>query len=146
MPKVSKVTKRSRATSIIAGVIKHFSAASYTLGGKAFTPKQLVAAFQSHVDAIDEVDATRAALAAAVARERELARRMTALTRYMKMAVEARFGLLHKIYADFGWEVPKRPGPKTVEAKLEGATKARDTRKARGTMGKRQRKKIRAGG
>jgi hypothetical protein len=97
---------------------------------KAFTPRQLVAAFQSHVDAIDEVDATRAALAAAVARERELARRMTELTRYVKMAVEARFGLSHKIYADFGWEVPKRPGPKTVEAKLEGRRK-RATRERR---------------
>jgi hypothetical protein len=44
---------------------------------------------------------------------------------------------------DFGWTMPKKPGPKTVQAKLEGARKGQETRKARHTMGKRQRKAIR---
>ena len=143
MPRVSKLTKRARATGIIAGLVKHFLGASYSLGGKEYTRRQLVAEFQSHLDAIDEVDATRAALAAAVAKERKLARQVAALARYVKMSAESRFGLTPTICADFGWEVPKPPGPKTVKAKLEGAKKARETRKARGTMGKRQRKKIR---
>jgi hypothetical protein len=143
MPKVSKLTKRSRATGIIAGVRKHFGGASYDLGGRTYTPKQLVAEFQSQIDAIDEVDATRSTLAAAIAKERALARRIAALGRYLKMAVDATFGPSPEVFADFGWDVPKRPGPKTVQAKLEGARKARETRKARGTMGKRQRKKVR---
>jgi len=42
-----------------------------------------------------------------------------------------------------GWKLPKKPGPKTVKAKLEGAQKVLATRKARGTMGKRQKRKIR---
>lgn len=142
MPKLGKVTKRARATNIIGGLRKHFGAPSYTLGGKVYTQSQLIKAFQSHVDSLDEVDAMRAALAAAVAKERELAKRIGALARYLKMNVEGRFGQMPTIYADFGWEMPKKPGPKTVKAKLEGMMKVRETRKARKTMGKRQRRKV----
>ena len=95
MPRVSKLTKRARATGIIAGLVKHFLGASYSLGGKEYTRRQLVAEFQSHLDAIDEVDATRAALAAAVAKERKLARQVAALARYVKMSAESRFGHTH---------------------------------------------------
>ena len=143
MPKIGKVTKRARATNIIAGMRKHFGAPSYTLGGKVYTQSQLIKAFQSHIDSLDEVDAMRAALAVAIAKERALAKRIVALARYVKMAVEGRFGPMPTIYADFGWEMAKKPGPKTVKAKLEGMMKVRETRKARKTMGKRQRKKVR---
>jgi len=143
MPRVSKLTKRARATGIIAGIVKHFVEASHFLGGKEYSRRELVAEFQSHIAAIDEVDAKRAALAAAVEKERKLGRQTAALARYVKMMASSRFGLTPTICADFGWEVPKLPGPKTVKAKLEGAARARETRKARGTMGKRQRKKIR---
>ena len=45
--------------------------------------------------------------------------------------------------ADFGLAPRRKKGPKTAEAKLLMVEKARATRKKRGTMGKRQRKKIR---
>jgi hypothetical protein len=32
---------------------------------------------------------------------------------------------------DFGWDVPKKPGPKTAAAKLAGVVKGRATREAR---------------
>lgn len=45
--------------------------------------------------------------------------------------------------ADFGLGPRRQKGPKTAEAKLLMVEKARATRRKRGTMGKRQRKKIR---
>jgi hypothetical protein len=145
MPRLAKVTKRSRAFRIMAGLAKHFpvGAGPHRLGGVPYDPEQLAAVFQAQIDAVAAVDAARAALTDAVARERAAARRATELTRDLKMVVRSRFGFSAARWAEFGWELPKKPGPKTVKAKLQGADKARATRKARGTMGKRQRKKVR---
>lgn len=144
MPKLGKVTKRARATDVIEGLLERFTdGRTYFVGGKEYTRGELVAAFQSLVDAIDEVDATRAAAADAVARERAVARRVAELTRQLKTTVSYELGITHEHFAAFGWPMPKTPGPKTVKAKLEGAAKGRETRKARGTMGKRQRRKMR---
>jgi hypothetical protein len=144
MSKTSKVVKRAQAARVIAGISKHFAGKTgIDVGGKRYTPKQLVGLFQSHIDAIEEVDAAHAAGAVAVAKERKAALRVRDATRYLKMVVEVEFGPDAVAWDDFGWELPKKPGPKTVEAKLEGARKVRETRKLRNTMGKRQRKKIR---
>ncbi|MDP9003020.1 MAG: hypothetical protein M3O46_23250 [Myxococcota bacterium] len=143
MPKLGTVTKRARATSVIRGVTKHFVRGKrYLIGGKQYTPEDLVGIFQSHIDAIDDVGAAHAAVQVAVAKERQIARHAHALMLKLKGVVEHELGPTNDIYAAFGWTMPKKPGPKTVKAKLEGAEKARETRKARHTMGKRQRKRV----
>jgi len=144
VPKISKTVKRVRAEGVLQGLAKHFARrSSYELGGKVYTREALAGVFQAHAEAVREVDAAHAAVAAAVARERELAKKVAYLTRMLKLAVDAEFGMAPRVWAEFGWEVPKKPGPKTVKAKLEGAEKARATRVARHTMGKRQKRKIR---
>jgi hypothetical protein len=144
VPKISKVVKRAQAAGIISGLTKHFGGRdSQVLGGKKFTSRELVGIFQSHIDAIDDVDHTRAAASAAVARERAVAARVRDLTQRLKILVGLEFGLSPEHWADFGWEIPKLPGPKTAAAKVEGARKSRETRAARHTKGKRQKKKIR---
>jgi hypothetical protein len=144
MPRISKVVKSVRATRIIGGLTKHFAKrGTFAVGGNTYTLEELVGIFQSQIDAIDEVDASHAAMVAAVARERAVTLRVRELTRQLKHAVTAELGFTADGWDDFGWEVPKKPGPKTVEAKLEGARKAQATRKVRHTMGKRQRKKVR---
>ncbi|HLK41476.1 MAG TPA: hypothetical protein VKU41_32225 [Polyangiaceae bacterium] len=143
MPRVSKVSKAVGAMRALAGVVKHFEQGQrYPLGGETYTRDEIVAVFQAQLDAIKQVDATRAAATAAVANERAAAARAHELTHYLKMAVEGRFGPSANAWADFGWEAPKKRGPKTLQGKVEGAHKARATRVARHTMGKRQRRKI----
>ncbi|HEV3189179.1 MAG TPA: hypothetical protein VGY54_01710 [Polyangiaceae bacterium] len=146
MPRLSKTAKQARAASILQGLAKHFALrSSYELGGKVYTREALAGVFQAHADAVRAVDAAHAAVAVAVAKERALAKKVVHLTRMLKLAVDAEFGPAPRVWAEFGWEVPKKPGPKTVKAKLEGAEKVRATRAARHTMGKRQKQKIRGG-
>jgi hypothetical protein len=143
MPRVSKVRKVVGAMGVLSGVAKHLEQGpKYPLGGKAYTKDEIVAVFQAHLDAIKQVAATRAAAAAAVVKERAAAARAHEVALLLKTVVHGLFGRSAKHWVDFGWELPKKPGPKTVQSKVEGASKGRATRAARHTMGKRQRKKI----
>ena len=61
------------------------------------------------------------------------------------VAVRAQRGPSATALEDFGLEAAKKTGPKTVHAKVVAAVKGKATRAKRGTMGKRQRKKVKAG-
>jgi hypothetical protein len=146
MPKVAKNTKRQSARGVIAGVAKHdASMSTNAFYGPWHAGSEITAVFQAQLDAIDSVDRARVALSAAVARERLATKEARKLEYLLKQRVGVILGVSQVVFNDFGWTVPKKPGPKTTQAKLEGAIKARATRAARGTMGKRQRKKARRG-
>jgi hypothetical protein len=145
MPKTSQLTRRIAAASIIAGIKKHLPPKGpYYMSGRELSRDELVAVFEAQVDAIDAIRTARAALSAAVARERAVARRLAPQLPLFRDALCHLLGFRSEVLADFGWRLPKKPGPKTATAKLAGVEKGRATRKARGTMGKRQRQKIEA--
>jgi hypothetical protein len=144
MPKTSQVIRQIRAANVVAGIRKHMPPGRKVyLDGKAYTSKELIALFQEQVDAIDAVRSARAALTAAVRKERVVAKKVNAATLGLQSIVRPMFALGSAALADFGWAPPKKPGPKTTAAKLAGVLKAAATRKARRTMGRRQRLKIR---
>ncbi len=147
MPKIGQITKRTQAASLITGIKKHLAhKKAHFFMGASFSTKDLIALFQSHLDALDKISGLRAALAGAVADERRLAKRTKAVAKGLKAFMAGTKGVSPVLFNDFGWRVPKRPGPKTVAGKLAGAEKTRATRAARGTMGKRQRKRSERGG
>jgi hypothetical protein len=144
MPKKSQSTKYSAAMSVIAGLEKRWRAGErFKVSGKMLTREELVGLYRSQIESIHTLRAARAALAFAVAQERAITKRVEMQTPRLRAAVVNQFGFGPDVLADFGWTAPKKPGPKTVEAKRAGAEKLRATRKARQTMGKRQRKKVR---
>jgi hypothetical protein len=149
MPRIAKVMKRARAASMIAGLKKRFAPDHvFALRNVKYTRQELIALCQAQIDALDAVAAAAVAAAAARARERAAARRLQDVTQSLKAFIGVTFGD-RASYGDFGWEAPKKPGPKTVAAKARGAERLRETRRLRGTMGKRQRKaalrKLRSG-
>jgi len=115
----------------------------HRVSGKDYSHEELVAIFQRQVDALEAIRSARAVLAVTVAKERAVARQVRPMTRKLQAHVQNEFGADAAAFGDFGWELPKKPGPKTVTAKAEGARKAKATREARHTTGKRQRLKIR---
>ena len=144
MPRATQTTKLERARTLVAGIQKHLAAGGkYYLQGRAFSRDDLIATFQEELDALRAIQAARAALASAVAREVDVERRVRSLELDLKGLVQNLFGHRIDVLGAFGWSVPKKPGPKTPAAKALGAEKAAATRKARGTMGKRQRLKVR---
>jgi hypothetical protein len=144
MARKSQTAKYSAAVHVIAGLEKRWRAGDrLKLFGKAFIREELLALYRSQIEAIHAVHTARAALASAVAQERAIASRVQAQTPKLRVAVTNEFGFGPDVLADFGWTAPKKPGPKTAEAKRRGAEKLRATRKARQTMGKVQRRRVR---
>ena len=145
MPKKSQLTKRTAAAGVIAGLEKRWHAgARIRVHGKDYSREELVALFRSQIEALEAIRLARIALSVAVASERGIARQVQSRMANLRDAVTMAFGSPPDVLADFGWKAPRKPGPKTVAAKRAGAEKLRATRKARGTMGKRQRKKAEA--
>jgi hypothetical protein len=144
MPRVSKITQHTRAMKLLAGIAKHFPATGrFRIAGASYTRAQLAAVFQEQLDAMTAVGAAHALLTAAVMRERAATKRAHAAAKNLRLWAEGHFGSSALAITDFGWSIPRKTGPKTVEAKLAVARKGAATRAARKTLGKRQRQKIR---
>jgi hypothetical protein len=132
MPRATKLDKLTQAKSRLHGLTKHFpKQGKAKVGGKAVSRAELIALFQGHLDAMDDVDAARIALVMAVAKERALAKRVKATTEALTAWVSMVFGPDVAVWADFGLKIAKKPGPKTAAAKLAGVQKRRAARDAR---------------
>jgi hypothetical protein len=124
MARKSKADQHTRAAALLAGVRKHFEPKkAYVVAGTRYTGRQLVDVLEQHLRALAAVRAARAVLAEAVAEERRRGGPAAALARSLKRWVEGHFGADPALHADFGLALPKKRGPKTVEAKLRGVQK-----------------------
>jgi hypothetical protein len=142
VPRKSKVEKSEKHRWLIKGVKKHWmKSGPMVFAGKTYTPAQVVERLQSFIEEQDQTARKRAEWRGQVARERALEKELAPLVRGVENLVASLFGERAQQGADFGIKKGK-PGPKTLPAEVEMVAKARATRTARGTRGKRQRAKI----
>ena len=134
----------AEVTHLIAGANKHFPNGSQALqvGGGTFTILALTQELQGFVDNRDAVEASKAATKAKIEIERVQSPSQLALIRAFQTVVRGAFGNAADVLADFGLAPPKVRVTKTAEQKAVTAAKIAATRKARGTMGKNQKKAI----
>ena len=118
---------------IIAGVDKYLSTiAKLTVGGTDFTPATLKAKLQSEIDAETALDALKAQCKQVVANTKAVRKQLRALRASLKKYILGSYGAeAVQMLADFGMNVPKNVGPRTVEAKAESHKKAAITRAAK---------------
>jgi hypothetical protein len=123
-----------------AGAKKHLKG-TVQLGGKSYKVSDIEATLEAPTAAADATAKAKAAYRAAVAEERM--KRVGARTLWLALQsyVVGMNGETSTVVADFGF-VPKQQPPKPVEVKAEAVVKMRATRKARGTLGKKQKAKI----
>jgi hypothetical protein len=114
---------------------------SFTLAGKVYTRAALVAVFQSLLDAQDVTRVAKAAWSAAVAKERKVKAGVRVVRNAFRSHIEGALGKGNPSIRVIGF-VSKVPAKPTVEVRAAAAEKRQATREARGTMGKKQRKKI----
>jgi hypothetical protein len=115
------------------------------LGGVSYTPQGILDELASLVDAIDDGMHAYAAWRAQVAKQRQLERSLRGFVQSLGAAVRLQYGSDLTVLTDFGMGAVKKTGPKTNEVKAAAAAKGKATRAERGTMGKKQRKKIKGG-
>jgi hypothetical protein len=139
----NKNTVKAQIQGAIAGINKHLSSStSLPLGGTAMTPQALVQLLQSCLDAIATTASATAQFHAATAAEKQLVTQVRALLLNLKSYVENLYGKASPTLSDFG--IVRAPTKPTVQVKAQAVDLQRQTRVKRGTMGKRQKAKLKA--
>jgi hypothetical protein len=143
VPKDNKTIIKARNAKLIKGIQKNLSGfTEITLGGTVFTIPNLVGAIQADSDAIDTADAAHKQLEQAVTDEKNTHVKTADLVLLLRNFVISYFGKKAiAILGDFGFSVPKK-AVKKVKVKVAAVEKAKATRDARHTMGKKQRAEI----
>src|SRR5258708_15211511 len=145
MPKPAKATKRARDEGMITGIRSPLTGDDIIMvGGVNYTPAELAAVYQRHLDKLDHIAKCEARWRDALQEESGLEKQIKPLTEFLKTIVRARFGDHAKVLAAFRMS-PRRVPTISAEKKLVAVAKRRATRKLRRTMGKRQRLKIKGG-
>jgi hypothetical protein len=141
--KPNKNTALALDQKALAGVDKYFATAStLSIAGTSYTPAALKAVFQADIDATNALDASRAQVKQQVATAHAARAKANAARAGLKAYVLGTSGAAAvTMLEDFGMTVPK-PHVLTVEAKAKSVANAEATRKARHTMGKKQKESI----
>jgi hypothetical protein len=145
MPNLTKAEKLKRDRGAITGLRKYFADQTLTLRQKRYTCEELVAVFEAHLRALADVDERTVEQRVAVQKERNLEKRVSALASSVKSLASGRFGAGAAELREFGREPDKKP-VMSAETKHRANEKRQATRKERGIMGRRQRKKARQAG
>jgi len=142
MTKIAKPTRSDRNRTMIAGVLKHASAlATITLDGQPFTQAALIKFFQDEIDTAGATLVAEGLFHKAVAAEQAAVAAGEPVFRALRAFLLNLFQGQPDILADFGITVIARQVP-SAATKAAAALKAKATRAARGTGGKRQKAKI----
>ncbi len=125
-----KQTRKDQDTKAMNGVDLHLaSAGTMTIGGEQFTPATLKAVFQADIDATNDTEAAETTLKLKVQTALTARTRAAGVRKNLKVYLVGQNGPdAVQVLGDFGFTVPKAPGPKTVEAKATSQAKAQATR------------------
>ncbi len=138
----NKVTLAKRALDLVAGTLKHTPNGSFTIGSESFTAANLVQLLQGLADAIAKVDAAKAAWQDALTSLDEEHAKVDPVLRGYQSLLLATYGNAPATLADYGLAPRKGPTPPSADVKAAAVAKRAATRKARHTMGKKQKAEI----
>ena len=126
----ARLEKLINARDVIGGVRRRLGKrAALWVAGKKLTPNAVIAVYEEQLAAMEAVRQAHIAYELALAAERKLRRPVQTFTLDLKATVRNELGLA--AYRDFGWKLPRKPGPKTLASKLAGVQK-RAAKKRRG--------------
>ncbi len=139
-----KVTVEAEYLALITGFGTDLAGVDpVVLLGTSYARSDLLARFQSRIDASKATKAARAGLRTAVSSEQALEADVEPLRQAMKQYLQSRFGKNSPKLQAFGFTEAKKP-QKTAKAKANAVVKMKATRDARHIMGKKQRLEIKA--
>jgi hypothetical protein len=138
MTTVSRATTSGKDQEVLNGIETELqSMPPMFLGGETYTPQTLADFVQSRIDKASAVLTTRAAWEDALRAYDEVNKKATVVLGDLRHLVMAAFGRSTPKLASFGFALPKVP-TMTAEQRSKAALKAIATRKARKTMGRKQ--------
>jgi hypothetical protein len=137
-----KTTLEAEYKRLINGINTELAGVdSFVINGVAWTRPDLLTRLQSRIDASEKTKAARTNLHNIVNSEQELQLEIAPLRAGLKTYLQSRFGKTSGKLQLFGFAQNKST-QKTAQAKADAVVKSKATRKARGTMGKKQKTAI----
>jgi hypothetical protein len=138
----NRTLRQAANQQLIDGLLKHAATIAFLfIGGQKLLNPDIVKRLQDLVASANLVRSTRAAWQAAVKADKELRAGNLQFADDVKQTLRAMFSGDIEALADFGLTAKKRPAAKPV-VKVAAAAKAKATRTARGTKGKKQKAQI----
>jgi hypothetical protein len=138
----NRVTQTAADQKLADGFNRHGSLiGSLLIDGKQLKPVDIVQVIQDRINATKAVDAGKATWLSAVKANKDGRAKTRAFMAQVRQAVLVMFASSIDILADFGLAPRKVRAPKPP-VKVAAADKAKATRAARGTKGKKQKAKI----
>jgi hypothetical protein len=142
MANINRTNTQAHDAQVIEGIKKRLqNVSSVPIGGSTYTPADLVKLVQSRIDSASGSATAKANWHSTVVDHTTLNSKLTPVLRGLRRYVIDVFGEVSPVLADFGFASPKR-ATRTPEQKAAAAAKAKATRAARHTMGKKQKKSV----
>jgi dihydropteroate synthase len=139
----TKAELLTEVSALIAGINKNYAPGTKVpIAGVQYTASQLTSALQALITLLMDVDTAEAAYKAKLAAETAQAPSIIALVQATKGYVRATVGNQQDVLVDYGMVPRKIPAPLTAAEKAAVALKRAATRKARNTMGSKQKKAV----
>jgi hypothetical protein len=138
MTTVSRTTTQGKDQEVLNGIETELqSMGTLYLGSETFTPQTLAAFVQHRIDLANAVATARAAWESALREYDAIDKQANRVIADLRRTVMAAFGRDTPKLASFGFLPPRQP-MLTSDQRSKAAHKAAATRKARRTMGKKQ--------
>jgi hypothetical protein len=133
---------QARNKQFVAGIQKRLlGAPSMPIAGSSYTPADLVKLFQSQIDKADAIAPAKGKYHDTVQAYRDLTKQLAPIIVGFRTQVRNIYGATSELLADFGLSPVKTTKPKPA-TQVAAAVKRVATRKARSTMGKKQKKAV----
>jgi len=137
--------KRALYTGLQKGVRSRWKThAPVSIAGVDYAMQDVDGILQQLLDSIRAVELAEGSLRGAVSKRRALELKHRDLVNWVVDLAQMQYGSDAAALAAFSLQPAGVPGPKSTQVKAASAAKAAETRKKRGTMGSRQRKRLKA--
>jgi hypothetical protein len=134
----NRTEQQTQDANVILGIQKNLlNVPTLNLAGKPITPADLEKLVQSRIDSANAIAPAKAKWTAAVQAYRTLNTQVTPVVRALRTYVINTYGPTSTVLTDFGFSPPKTTVT-SPEVKAAAAVKAKATRAARHTQGKKQ--------
>jgi hypothetical protein len=138
----NRSTQQAVNQKLIDGLKKHEQTlASLVIGGTSFKTADITAILQARLDTANAAQSTRATWQNAVKADHDEGAKTKTFVSGLRQAIQVAFAGSIDALADFGL-TPRKPRVVSPEKKAAAAAKAKATRAARHTMGKKQKAAI----
>jgi hypothetical protein len=142
MSRINKAIRTHEDTLLREGILIHLSTGSLPLDGKDVTAPDIVPKLDERIAAEKTTAVKRAEYLAAVAAERAVVQATAVFVSMVRQALRLKFKSQGDVLAQLGLQPRKQPRKLDTAETTTMVARQQATRKARGTMGKRQRAKI----